>query len=276
MAEESFFEMYSSSSSTPADCRFGIELTCEVSVYNVTGRPQAWRMRITVTDYYNIDPNIFMYLRTGPNAAGVLQDTFESVASPVDITEYPAGAPDTNQDPAFYRLAEIDILSRNRTLLDETWRLIKADRDELVRTMTNICELEEDAVSRYGYFPEEPPTPPVPPVPPSSSSSDVPVCPDDQYDTLVVTESNDPDFPVGTEITEEGSQTGPPTCLRTWRVTGAVTGKILELQTTLAYHTFTAYIDTVEVDAGGIGDGYAAYVYFNGFVVRIAGVESSS
>lgn len=270
---DSLFEASSSSSSVPADCRYGIQLTQDISIYNVDGRAQAWRMRITVTDYYNIDPNIFMYLRTGPDAQGNLKDTFECVASPVDIEEYPPGAPEEGQDPAFYRLAEIDLLSRNRALLDETWELIKADRDELVRTMAAICELEENEVSDYGYLPTDDPDPDPSPIDPPESSSGPDECPADAYTKLVVTESNDPDFPVDTELTESDSTAGPPTCLRTWSATGGVTGKVLELETSLPLHDFTAYIDSVEVDSGGLGDGYNAYLYFNGFILRIEGEE---
>lgn len=268
---DSLFEASSSSSSVPADCRYGIRLVQDISIYEVEGRAQAWRMRITVTDYYGLDPNIFLYLRTGPDARGVLVDTFECVASPVDISEYPAGTPDEDQDPPFYRLAEVDLLSRNRNLLDETWELIKSDRDELVRTLAAICELEENEVSDYGYLPTDTPesTPVLPDSPGSSSGPDE--CPNDPYVVLVVTESNDPDFPVDTELVESDSMLGPPSCLRTWSVTGGITGKVLELETTLPLHNFTAYLDNEQVDSGGLGDGYNAYLYFNGFVLRIEG-----
>jgi hypothetical protein len=249
----------SSSSATPG-CNYGIELTREVSVYEVTGRPQAWRMRITVTDYYNVDPNIFMFLRTGPDANNDFVDTYEAVASPVDIEEYASGAPREGDDPAFYRLAEVDLLSRNRLLLDNAWNMIKADRDELIRTLTYICETTPDEVSRYGTFsdtsdvPQSSDASPDPGEAPESSS-----CPPDYYSALTVTESDDPDFPVGTVLSEVVA-VGILECSRTWEATGVVSGKVLSIETSASTHEFICSFDGAEVDSGGLSEEYGAII----------------
>ena len=60
----------SSSSASPAGCEFGVRLLMEMSRYSFVNDPEhpqrpirgeAWRMRITVTEVNNIDPNIFVY-----------------------------------------------------------------------------------------------------------------------------------------------------------------------------------------------------------------------
>ena len=284
MAETSYYEQSSSSSASPSNCMYGLELTQEVSRYEVTGRPQAWRMRITVTDWYNVDPNIFVYMRTGPEVQGSYVDTFEAVASPVDLEEYPAQAPDEDQEPPFFRMAQIDLISRNMTLLDETWESIKADRDELIRTLANICELETDEVSRYGDFGDEETVDTITPtVPTPGGSSEPDECPADTYAALEITESDDPDFPVGTVLTESAPAEDVPTCQRTWSVDGVVNGKTLLLETSLVSHDYVCYYDGAEVATGGVGDDYNAYIFYDKpggdggeHTLRIVGIEGSS
>lgn len=148
-----------SSSNNPQDCRFGIELTKELNTYNVVGRPQAWRMKITVTDYFNVDPNIFMFMRTGIDAlTGEPQAAFQCVASPTDMEETPAGIPAEPEEGSsdspvlFFRLPEVDLISRNQAILEETWNLIVKDRDELIRTLEHMCVTDVAAVDRGGRF----------------------------------------------------------------------------------------------------------------------------
>jgi len=241
-------------------------------------------MRITVTDWYNVDPNIFVYLRTGPEIQGEYVDTFEAVASPVDLEEYPAQAPNENQEPPFFRMAQVDLISRNRALLDETWEAIKADRDELIRTLANICEMETNEVSRYGDFPDDEEGDTVTPtVPTPGGSAEPDECPDDPYSGLEVTESDDPDFPVGTVFVESASAEGPPNCQRTWSATGLVDGKVLLLETSLVGHDYVCYYDGSQVATGGVGDDYNAYIFYDKpggdageHTIRIVGIEGSS
>jgi len=280
MAETSNFEMSSSSSSTPADCRFGLELTKELGVYDVPGRQQAWRLRVTVTDYYNVDPNIFVYLRSGTDDEGNQEDTFEAVASPTDLEEYPSGAPRESDSPQFFRLAEVDLLSRSEILLEETWDGIVADRDELIRTLVGICELQLSAVDRGGYFPPTPAPAEEEDEEPEGSEEAV-ECPPDAYASLTVTESNDPEFPVGSDFAEVGVQGDVPLCRRTWRLTGVPSGEQMDLTTSLVDNTFTCDLDGSEVDSGNISDEYKTYIYYtrdgvDHYTLLIEGVESSS
>ena len=149
-------------SEDPVDCRFGLELTREMNRYDVSGRPQAWRMRISVSDHFNVDPNVFLYMVVGRDPeTNEVQAAFQSLASPTDMEEYPvgiqegsSGGPD-DEPSLFFRLAEVDLVSRSRALLDETWRLLLVDRDELLRTLEHMALLEVSDVSRGGRWQDD-------------------------------------------------------------------------------------------------------------------------
>ena len=253
----------SSSSGSPADCEYGIELTREMSVYESDTRPQAWRMKVTVTDTNNVTPNIFVYMRkTTDPGTGLQTDTFESVASPVDLEEYPAGAPIPGTEPQFYRLSEIDLIARNRDLLDGTWNLIVDDRDELLRTLATICELDPVDVDRGGTFPSDAAVEADPEVTDPETSSEPEVCPYDGVMSLKITASDDADFPIGAILTPVGIMEAPPTCEREWECTGLVTGEVLSIITSTTVYVFEASIDDVVVDSGGISAYYRALITY--------------
>lgn len=140
------------------DCRRGIELTRSVSRYEVSGRPQGWRMLIEVTESFNMPEEIFLYMVTGvdPDTNTPMAE-FQSVASPADIDEYPAfdSAELVTPGTFFFRLPVVDIVTRNKNLLEETWKLILSDRDELIQTLNHMCALSIVDVSRGGQFEDD-------------------------------------------------------------------------------------------------------------------------
>jgi hypothetical protein len=223
-------------------------------------------MQISVIESYNVTPNIFVFMRKESVAEGQPGvDTFESVASPVDIEEYPVENPEPDVSPAFYRLSSIDLLSRNRELLDITWDAIKQDCDELVLTLANICELEADDTHQSGYLPgdEVEDTDSEGDEPEGEGSSAGPeVCPVDSVASLTVQTSNDPNFPTSAVLAPSGATGEPPTCTRTWLLTGVVDGTVLKIETSTTENVFTAYLDDVEVDSGGLADGYIALLTY--------------
>ena len=257
------FELMSSSSAIPPDCKFGITLQRALSRYDVPGRAQVWRMRILVTNYYGVDPNLFVYQRgLAQMETGDIVDKFIAIASPGDLEEYSAGSPATGQD--LYRLAEVDLLSKNDTLLSETWKLIKADVEELIRSITYTCELTVEDTFTAGEYPAEEVVP-EPTVPTSQSSDVAPVCPYDPYVNLKVTASNDPDFPVDTLLVDLGTPEILPNCYRQFDAIGAVTAKVLVLTTSMVNHIFSATLDGVAISAGGLADEYKAiFTYTRG------------
>jgi hypothetical protein len=234
-------------------------------------------MRVTVTDVSNIDPNIFLCLRRGPDAeTGDYHDTFEAVCSPVDLEEYPAGSPNPTDHDQFFRVAEIDLLSRNRLMLEDTWSLLLADRDELIRTLIYICQLKLENVSRFGCFPPQPgsssSTTPTPE--PSLSSSAPEACPVDLCQGLVVTSSTDADFPVGAFLRPTSYTPLPPTCSHQFEVDAGITpNRKLRITASMTDHVFLAEEDTgtgwSTVDAGGAGDNYVIMVDLGGSYVQV-------
>lgn len=268
------FEGSSSSSGTPASCVFGLELTKEVSTYNIPNRTQAWRLKVTVTDCNNVDPNIFMYLR-GPGNTETEEriDAFQAVCSPVDLEEYPAGEP-LDTGPSFFRVAEVDLLSRSRTLLEETWNAIVSDVEELIQTLVSICELQHADVVRIGTFDSDDEADGEPQEPEGEGDSISEFeCPEDLYTELRVTESNDPEFPVDAVFVETGSCGGPPSCDRSWECASLSTGHVMKITTSIVNHEFVAYFDDEEMDSGKVADGYKFYVDRDDCVLKLEGVE---
>jgi len=256
-------ESSSSSSETAVDCNVGIELSRSVSQYPATGPQTAWRMRVEVSEYHNVDPNIFMYLRRpAPHASGVPRDTFESMATPADMEDYPAGSPEDGQDLPFFRLAFVDIVVRNRDLLDPIWENLQADRDELVRTLTSLCtDMATDAVSRFGTFADDGADDDEDESEGSVEPPAEPVEPEDNYCFVEVTKSNDPEFPVGSLFVPTDMGSGPE-WLRTWVLESVTPGVTMTLQTSLASNTATVMMDDETVYAGGISSSYKLVVTY--------------
>jgi hypothetical protein len=225
-------------------------------------------MTVTVTDYNNVDPNIFLYQRIAAvNDSEDDQDTFVGICSPVDLEDYPASAPaSSSTDPAYFRMADIDIVVRSRTLMDNLWQQIVNDVDELVDTIAGICELGDPVVVEFGTLATSSSS--------SSSSSAAAdesassaTCAADAYTSIEITASDDPEFPDGAVFTEVGVQSGPPDCARVWQLAGAVTPTLtMRVTTSIAMHTFVLELIessvATEVDSGGLADGYKALFFY--------------
>lgn len=222
----------------PDGCKYGIELTREMSITDSSSQP-VWRMKVSVSDSHNIDPNIFMYLRH-PDG----RQTFEAMASPVDIEEYPVGTPLSDSSPAFFRSANIDVLARNRAVLDDTWQLLVRDRNDLVNAYVNICVLETDAISRYGEFDDE----------------DVEGFSVLTAKSFVVVESTDSRFPTGTALLPAGQEDG------VWRYDcDAVDGSGVQLVMTVGSDVVVAITDgtAAETIARAANTDEDIYAYYN-------------
>ena len=148
----------SSSSSSSGPTYYNITLEKELSTYVVAGRTQAYRLVVTVIDATGLnDPNIFLYLQLPADAAGNQMAKFQCMCSPLDLETYPAGAPSLDSN-GFFRLAQADLIYGSTEVLEETWRLLQSDRNELVRTLTKMNNLSLDITSSFdstmiGTFP---------------------------------------------------------------------------------------------------------------------------
>lgn len=85
----------------------------------------AVRLRVVVTDAVNIDPNIFVYLRSPINPhTGETSDIFQTIASPYDMEVYPVDDPDSETSYPFYRTSTLELDFPSVTLADAAWTKI--------------------------------------------------------------------------------------------------------------------------------------------------------
>jgi len=195
---------------------YGLELEREFYTNVVEGRTLAYRMVVRVTDYHNVDPNIFLY-RRDPDAVVETEpsDTFVAVCTPVDLETYAVGAPVSDHD--HFRVAEVDLVSRNAEQLETAWDLMKIDRDELIRTLQALDEVTATETSVYGYIPgEEEPEEPGSSGSGSSLSSEGPTCSPSEHTVFTVTSSTYAPVPAGTELTLSENDPEPTTCYQVY------------------------------------------------------------
>lgn len=104
----------------------------------------AHRLRIEVTDPCNTgaDVNVFLYLRLPPNPdTGAMLDEFHAVASPVDMSEYPALEPDGRTTHPFYRTSVVELDFRTTELADYAWSSIVAQIGVLLDALDRFDRL---------------------------------------------------------------------------------------------------------------------------------------
>ncbi len=70
-----------------------------------------FRLRVVAHDPVGMEADVFVCLREPANhKTGELKDVFQNVASPVDMEEYPIGAPTTGETEfPFFRVAEVEL-----------------------------------------------------------------------------------------------------------------------------------------------------------------------
>lgn len=276
ITEHRDIKQVSSARAFPASCEYGLKLRRSTSTYDVSASQQAWRMVIEVVEANNVDPNIFLYDRRPRSDEE--QDVFLAVCSPVDLEDWPAAAPDASLQANFFRMADVDLITRNRDLLDLTWEGIVADATELVRTLTEICELGVTEDIEIGIIEESSESSSASSESSESSSSTPGVCAADAVTALEIIASDDPEFPVGATFASVGSQGPWIECERVWELAADVDPTLLlRLTTGLPAHAFV--LDAVvsgtptEIDSGGLANGYKAILQYArdqiNYVVRI-------
>lgn len=116
----------------------------------------AFRLRVEVTDPDNTgaDPYVFLFLRGPLNPYDqTTQDDFHAVASPVDMAEYPVGEPNNATPYPFFRLDYVELDFRATKQAQDTWVLIVAEIDNLLRAldrMEDLVVVEEQWVGSSG------------------------------------------------------------------------------------------------------------------------------
>lgn len=117
----------------------------------------AHRLRVEVTDPCNTgaDVAVFMFLRLPPNPAnGAELDEFHAVASPVDMSEYPAEAPDSRTAFPFYRSSAVELDFRSTALADYAWTTMVAEIGELLAALDRLDHLVVTETVTVGDCPE--------------------------------------------------------------------------------------------------------------------------
>jgi hypothetical protein len=108
------------------------------------------------SDAENMPNEIFVYRRHPINPmTGEEFDEFFFIASPVDLEEYPVGAPDIGKDFPFFRTSSIDLLFRSTITAQEGKEEILAQIQVLLDA---LCRMDALAVTDEIWIPGPPPT----------------------------------------------------------------------------------------------------------------------
>jgi len=105
---------------------------------------QSYDLRVVATVAADMPKEVFVFQRivdsaTDP-AANALGDQFISIADPVDLEQYPVGAPDLANDIPYYRLDEVTLRFRDMLTLEETRNLMAEDFQRLVDSLNAAAD----------------------------------------------------------------------------------------------------------------------------------------
>jgi len=105
----------------------------------------AYRLRIEVTGVEgdDLDEYIFIYKRN-PISVYTQQscDTFEAVAWPPQLSDYPAGEPNPDQGWPYYRLNYVELDVASSAQAEQIWKEIQAEACVLVEAMNRLDDLK--------------------------------------------------------------------------------------------------------------------------------------
>jgi len=104
----------------------------------------ALRIRIEASDpdATGTDPAVFLYRRDPVNPyTSTHTDTFMTVCSPVDLAEYPVGAPSTASEYPFFRLHYVELDVRSTLYAKEIWLAIVREVQILLEAMERLAQL---------------------------------------------------------------------------------------------------------------------------------------
>lgn len=133
--------------------RRGIKLERSALTRAQSGIYSVFRLHVRVVQAHLVDPNIFVFIRSPPTAAqNTYIDSFETVASPVDMQDWPVGAPNPSLGQQFFRLHELVLDFRSQTELDTAWTEIKTEVCGLMAALELLDELKVVEEFQCGTF----------------------------------------------------------------------------------------------------------------------------
>jgi hypothetical protein len=108
-------------------------------------RRSGTRLRVVAIEAVNMDREVFAYRRI-PLQPGDPNDpqqaVFSHVCSPVDLEEFPIGAPLENHVPPWFRLDFVDVLFRSSGEAKASWEDISAAVGVLGVTLTRLDSMD--------------------------------------------------------------------------------------------------------------------------------------
>lgn len=105
---------------------------------------QGTRVKVTVTSATGLSPKIFVYREIPLNPNDVTKVAqFDHVASPSDLEDFPEDAPVSGSDPSWFRLNEVDVIVRSRTIADEFWGALLQDVTDLKSTLDRLDTFDD-------------------------------------------------------------------------------------------------------------------------------------
>lgn len=118
-----------------------------------------YRLRIEASEAVAMDSRIFVYRRDGVNPyTNDVTDTFFTVASPVDMSEYPPEEPDPQKAFPFFRKNFVELDFRSVALAEEAWLLIVQEANVLVHALNRMEQLVPIEEVQIGPFPGDGPS----------------------------------------------------------------------------------------------------------------------
>ncbi len=97
-------------------------------------QPTGYRLHVTCAAD-GTDSKIFLHRNDLPDRDGDTHARPIAVCSPGDLVDYPPDAPDPDQFPDHYRLAEFDVVGSELNDLKEAWDSIKVDVEQLAAAL---------------------------------------------------------------------------------------------------------------------------------------------
>lgn len=121
------------------------------TVYNST-RNQCFALRVEARYAHELCCSLFAY-RAIPLQPGQATQiaVYDHICSPVDLEEYPIGAPRINAIVPWFRLHYVDLLFRGRIQAEEAWQKIQDQVAALVESLNDADILAEAAPVWIGY-----------------------------------------------------------------------------------------------------------------------------
>jgi hypothetical protein len=116
----------------------------------------AYRLRIDAIESDGIEERVFVWRRDPVNPyTSEVTNTFFTVASPVDMEEYPPEEPDPYKAYPFFRRSWVDLLFRSVSQAEEAWQLIVQEVNNLITALNKLDTIELEDEVWAGALPDD-------------------------------------------------------------------------------------------------------------------------